>query len=126
MGMTTTLANAWLDAYFAVPRFLSLHTAPLLVTGALDHEVPAAGTGYLRQSLAGKIGAASGGVAVNTSTVTFPTILSLYGEPVSDFATSDAASGGAMGLYGSFNESLLKSVGQSYQYPPGTLRFQLR
>lgn len=126
MGMTTTLQNALLDEYFSVERFMSLHTAPPGASGSLVHEVSTSGTGYARQSLAGKMGAASGGVVVNTSTVTFPTITADYGAPISDFATSSAISAGVMGLYGSFNESLLKGIGSAYQYPPGTIRFQFR
>lgn len=126
MGMTTTLQNALLEEYFAVERFLSLHTASPGVTGSFAAEVPLIGTGYARQSLAGKLSAASGGLIVNTSVITFPTILAEYGAPVSDFATCSALTGGSIGLFGYFNESVLKNIGQAYQYPPGALRFQLR
>lgn len=125
MGMTTPLQNALLDEYFAVERFMSLHLASPGASGNLATEVPTIGTGYARQSLFGKVGQASGGLVINTQTITFPPIALEYGGPVSDFATSRTLAG-ALDLFGAFNESLLKGVGSAYQYPPGTLRFQFR
>lgn len=126
MGMATSLQNSILDQYFSVPRYMSLHLAPLEASGSFADEVSIVGTGYARQPLAGKLGPASNGLITNTGTITFPTILASYGGPVTDFAICSALTGGAIGLYGYFIESVLKGAGQAYQYPPGALRFQLR
>jgi hypothetical protein len=126
MGISTALANAWLNAYFSVPRYMSLHKASPGVAGSLAQEVPTIGTGYARQSLVGKLGIAANGLVTNTQVLTFPTITAEYGGPVTDFAACDALTGGTIGLFGAFNESLLKGVGGAYQYPAGAIRFQLR
>lgn len=125
MPITFTQANAELDAYFAITRYMSLHTATPGSAGSYSGEVSSVITGYARQSLAGKITAASGGFVTNNATISFPTIAALYGVVI-EFAVGSALSGGTMGLYGSFDQSSLKAIGQAYQFPAGTLRFQFR
>lgn len=122
---TTAQANAILDAYFATERFMSLHSASPGIAGSYAAEVSSSGTGYERQSLLTKLGAATGGLVINTSTISFPVISAAY-PIVTSFAAGSALSGGVMGVFGDFNESSLRSVGQSYQFPPGTIRFQIR
>lgn len=125
MGMTTVLQNALLEQFFAVPRFLSLHSASPTAAGSHANEVSASGTGYARQALAGKLSAPLGGVVTNVVTITFPVIAGGY-PVVTDFGVDDALSGGVMGLTGSFTDASVKTVGQAYQFPPGTIRFQFR
>lgn len=125
MAMTTSLQNALLDAFFAVPRFMSLHSAPPTVSGSHASEVQSGGTGYARQALVGKLSAAAAGVVTNVGTITFPVIAGAY-PVVTDFGVEDALSGGTMGLTGSFTDATIKVVGQAYQFPPGTIRFQFR
>ena len=126
MPMTSLLQNALLDEYFSVERFMSLHKGAPGEAGSFSDEVAAIGTGYARQSLAGKLGIASGGLITNTGTITFPVVTSEYGAPITHFAIVSAATGGQIGLWGYFSESVLKGIGQAYQYPPGALRFQFR
>lgn len=125
MSIATTQANAELDAYFGVTRYMSLHTATPGPAGSYAGEVSSIGTGYARQSLAGKITAAVGGFSTNNATIVFPTIAAVYGVVI-EFGIGSALSGGTMGLYGFFDQSSLKAVGQAYQFPAGTLRFQFR
>ena len=125
MGFTTTFQDQFLDEYFAVERFLSLHSAPPGAGGSYASEVPAGGTGYIRQSLAGKLSVAAGGLITNVSAINFPLITGNY-PVVTDFGVGSALTGGIMGVTGVFNESSLRSIGQSYQFAPGALRFQLR
>jgi hypothetical protein len=61
----------------------------------------------------------------NSVTVLFPAILADYGL-ISHFGISDAVSAGTMGLYGYFSETARRGIGQQFQFPPGTLRFQFR
>ncbi len=68
---TAAQANAILDAYFADERFLSLHSASPGAAGSYAAEVPGGGTGYARQSLLGKLGAASGAVAAGSAPLTW-------------------------------------------------------
>lgn len=125
MPLTTAQQNAFLDEYFAEERFMSLHSADPGAAGSYSAEVPTADTGYERQSLLGKIGAASGGVAVNTLTISFPVVEDDY-PVVSFFGVGDAVTAGTMGIIGYFNESSLRTVGQRYQFAPGTIRFRLQ
>ncbi len=125
MPITTAQANADLDAYFATTRYMSLHTATPGAAGSYSGEVSSSGTDYARQSLAGKLTAASGGFVTNNATISFPTIAALYGIVI-EFGIGSALSGGTMGLYGTFDQSSLKAIGQAYQFPAGTLRFQFR
>lgn len=122
MSLTTALQNSILDGYFATEKFLSLHTGQPGASGSHANEV--AGGGYARQSLTGKLSAASGGIVTNTGTITFPAITAEYGA-VTDFATESALIGGVMGITASFTSASLKTVGQTYQFPPGTIRFQI-
>lgn len=103
---------------------MSLHSADPGDAGSYAAEVTAVATAYARQSLAGKLGAASGGLVVNTGTITFPTITAAY-PIITHFGAGSALTAGTMGIRGYFNESSLRSVGQSYQFPPGTIRFRL-
>lgn len=125
MPITTAEANAQLDAYFATTRYMSLHTATPGAAGSYSGEVTTVSTNYVRQSLAGKMSAASGGLVTNTATISFPTIAAVYGV-VTAFAVGSAASAGTMGLYALFDNSSLKAIGQAYQFPAGTLRFAFR
>lgn len=125
MGFTTVQQNAILDAYFAVERFMSLHSADPGVAGSYAAEVTTVATAYARQSLAGKLGAASGGIVVNTATIQFPVITAAY-PVVTHFAAGSALTAGTMGIAGVFNESSLRAVGQRYQFPAGTIRFRLQ
>lgn len=125
MGMTTTLQNALLNEYFSVTRYMSLHSAPPTASGSLTNEVSSSGTAYARQSLAGKLSAASGGVITNTGTITFPTITAAY-PVVTDFGIEDALTAGVMGLTGPFTEASLKGVGSAYQFPPGTIQIRFQ
>lgn len=122
MGMTTVLRNAWLDDYFSAPRWLSLHAGAPGAGGSHAFEV--SGGGYARQSLAGKMSAASNGVVINTSTITFPLITEAY-PVVTDFGIEDAASVGVMGITAAFSSASLKYPGQAYQFPPGTIRIAI-
>lgn len=125
MSITATQANAELDAYFATTRWMSMHTATPGAAGSYAGEVSSVGTDYLRQSLAGKITAAVGGFCTNNATIVFPTIAAVYGIVI-EFGIGSALIGGTMGLYGPFDQSSLKAIGQAYQFPAGTLRFQFR
>lgn len=123
MPFTTTQQNAILDAYFATERFMSLHSADPGLAGSYAAEV-AVGA-YARQSLAGKLGAASGGIVQNTTTISFPVITVTY-PIVTHFGAGSALTGGTMGIVGVFNESSLRTVGQRYQFPPGAIRYRLQ
>lgn len=123
-GMTSYLQKKLLDdltgvASYSTPGtlYLSLHTAAPNDTGSHAAEVSTSGTGYARQSLASKIGAAdaTSGIAQNTSTITFGPASASWGT-ISHLGIEDASSAGNMLLWAAPSAAKNIASGQSFPF----------
>ena len=132
-GLTQYAAKKLLDhmldtASFTAPSpaYLSLHTAGPTDSGSHANEVSTSGTGYARQSLASKMGAAdlTSGVATNTATVTFGPALTSWGT-LTHLAVEDAATVGNMLAWGLPSEAKNIGIGQSFQFAASQFSIEL-
>ena len=123
-GMTSYLQKKLLDDLTGVaayttpaPIYLSLHTAAVTDAGSHAAEVSTSGTGYARQSLAAKIGAADGttGIAQNSDTITFGPASASWGT-ISHLGIEDASSAGNMLLWAQPSSAKTIASGQSFPF----------
>lgn len=132
-GMNAYLQKALLDHLFlsGVPYeppaayYISLHTADPGDFGSLVGEVSTIGTGYARQSLSAKMGAAdaSSGVMVNTGVIDFGIATTAWGL-INFIGINDAITGGNQIMRGSSAVPKLVSVGLPFKLFPGQLRLR--
>lgn len=133
MSFTSYLQKKILDHLIGVTPYtapaalyLSLHTADPTDAGSLVDEISTSGTGYVRQSLATKMGATdlTTGISLNTSTISFPTITADYGT-VTYIGIADAISGGNLLVWGGISEPQNKITGESYQFTASQISLAL-
>lgn len=103
--------------------YLSLHLADPGETGSHAFEV--SGGAYIRQPLAGVMGAADPtGFSVNTTVISYPAATTDWGT-ITYLALEDSVSGGNMMWPGIPATPRTITVGQPFQIPVGQLRLRL-
>lgn len=132
MATTTYGRNKILDDLTSVAPYtwpglwLSLHTADPGLTGSHAAEI-AAGVGYARLSLAGLMGASSGGISVNTGLVTIGPATANWGTVIF-LGIEDSSVIGAGNMVVPGVPSIPRTInsGQPFQIPAGQLQIALR
>lgn len=132
MATTTYGRNKIVDDFTGVAPYawpglwLSLHTADPGLTGSHAAEV-AAGIGYVRLSLAGLMGASSGGISVNTSLITIGPATGNWGAVIFlGIEDSSTIGAGNMAIPGVPSIPRTINSGQSFQIPAGQLQIAQR
>jgi hypothetical protein len=110
------------DVYLALFNNTSGNAATNLEAGTLTDEVSASGTAYARQVVT--FGAASGGIAANDITVTFPAATASWGS-VTHVAIMDADTAGNVLFYGAVTTAKTIDTGDTFQVATGNLTIQL-
>lgn len=128
MSATSYLGKKLVDhltgaaSYSAPTLYAALFLADPGIAGSLAQEVT--GSGYARQSLAGKMGAADSitGMSFNTSTIIFGPSMAAWGF-ITFVGICDALSGGNVLDRGPSSTPRLIGIGQPFQIAPQNLKF---